>query len=213
MLTLNYSNCPLLCSVQLNHLVKGLEAVELSPDADFQIVTVSIDPQEKPERAAETKKKYVDQIKRPGIESAWHFLTGDAKTIRTLTDAVGFNYRYDTTTKEYYHPAMVAFISPDRKVTSYQLEIDYPPQQLKLGLLDAADGKVGTVLDTLPLLCFVYDAERGSYVMSAWKLMRLGGALTVLLLLLTLLPYWLGRRGSPRKLTDESSGGELPQAT
>ena len=195
LLSLNYSNCPMLCSVQLNQLVMGLEKIELSPGADFEVLSVSIDPKETPDKAADTKAKYLKTLRREGYDSAWHFLTGDTTAIKQLADEIGFRYRRDSKTGEYYHPAMLAYMSPDRKVTSYQLSVDYPAQQLKLGLLDAADGKIGSLVDSLPLLCFVYDAERGSYVMSAWKIMRLGSGLTVIGLVAALLPFWIGRRG------------------
>jgi protein SCO1/2 len=204
LLSLNYSNCPMLCSVQLNQLVMGLEQLELTPGVDFQVISVSIDPKETSEKAAETKAKYLAMMRREGYADAWHFLTGDVKAIKQLAEEVGFRYRLDRATGEYYHPAMLAFVSPERKITSYQLAVDYPSQQLKLGLMDAADGKIGSIIDTLPLLCFVYDAERGSYVMSAWKLMRLGGGLTVIGLFAALLPYWLGRRGEVSKLAPTS---------
>lgn len=209
LLSLNYSNCPMLCSVQLNQLTKTLQELDLTPGSDFEILSISIDPKETPEKSAETKRKYIEQLKRPGMEEAWHFLTGTPDSIQAITDAVGFRYRYDQSTKEYYHPAMLAFISPNRKVTSYQLSVDYPSQQLKLGLLDAANGKVGSMMDTLPLLCFAYDAERGSYVLSAWRLMRLSGAATVVILIATLLPFWIGKRRSPRSTTPPESKGPV----
>ncbi len=213
LLSLNYSNCPMLCTVQLNGLSKALKEIDLAPGSDFEVLSISIDPKETPDKAAATKDKYVKLVDRAGVADAWHFLTGDSDSIRAVADAVGFRYRYDTTTKEYYHPAMLAFIAPNRTITSYQLSVDYPTQQLKLGLMDAANGKVGSVIDTLPLLCFMYDAERGSYVLSAWRLMRLGGAVTVLILLVTLLPFWIGKRRMPRGNGSPVEGTELNDTT
>jgi protein SCO1/2 len=195
LLSLNYSDCPMLCSVQLNQLVMGLQNLSLEPEKDFLVLSVSINPKDDAEKARATKQKYVDQLRRPGMENAWHFLTGEPAAIRKLADTVGFKYRFDAKSGEFFHPAMLAYVSPSRVVSSYQLNVDYPATQLQLGLVDAADGKIGSLVANFPLLCFVYDEKKGSYVMSAYKIMRLGGATTVVILLAALIPYW---RGKPR---------------
>jgi protein SCO1 len=197
LVTLNYSNCPVLCNVQLNGLVESLNQVDLALGADFQILTVSIDPKETTERIRDTKAKYVSQLtNQPGAADAWHFCTAREASIKRLADSLGFRYTYDKATGEYYHPAMLAFVSPDGVISRYSLDVAFPPEQIKLSLLDASQGTIGSPVDQFIMWCFSYDAERGSYVLVAWRLMRLGAAATVVILLATLIPYWIGRKHS-----------------
>ncbi|MEZ6090761.1 MAG: SCO family protein [Pirellulaceae bacterium] len=194
LLTLNYSDCPMLCSMQLNKLVESLSELSLKVGRDFQIVTVSIDPRESPYKAKQTKAKYIAGLRQPGASDGWHFLTGQQSEIRALSEAVGFRYKFIPETGEFSHAAMLGFCTPDGNISSYLLLIDYPPEQLKLGLLDAGGGKIGNLVDNFLLYCSVYNAAEGSYTASAWKIMRVCGALTVILLLVGLVPYWLGKR-------------------
>lgn len=204
LVTLNYSDCPMLCSVQLTQLVQSLDQLKLKIGDDFQIVTVSIDPKESTERTRETKARYVQQLpNQPGAEAGWHFLTMPEPAIKKLTDSLGFRYRYDKLSKEYYHPAMLAFVSPDGVITRYSLDVAFPPDQLKLALVETSEGKIGSAVDQLLLLCFAYDSKRNRYTASAWRLLRLGALATVGLLLITLTPFWLGRRG-PRVVVDDA---------
>ncbi len=199
LLTLNYSNCPVLCNVQLNALVEGLNSLSLRIGRDFQILTVSIDPKESSERIRETKSKYIEMLdQQPGAATGWHFCTARESSIKRLADAVGFRYTYDAKTGEYYHPAMLAFVSPDGVITRYSLDVAFPPDQTKLALIDASNGTIGTAVDQFIMWCFSYDADRGSYVLGAWRLMRLGAAMTVVVLLVTLVPYWIGRKRAAR---------------
>lgn len=195
LVTLNYSDCPMLCSLQLNQLVNTLDDLELRIGKDFDLLTLSIDPAETTRKAKETKDKYVAMLPRqPGAASGWHFVTAAQPEITAVTEALGFNYRYDRVTKEYYHPAMLAFVSPKGVVTRYSLDVAFPEQQMRLAIVDASDGKVGSVVDQFIMLCFRYDSERNRYVASAWKIMRLGGFATVAILVVTLTPFWIGRK-------------------
>jgi protein SCO1 len=197
LLTLNYSNCPVLCNVQLNALVETLNSLSLRLGTDFQMLTVSIDPKESTERVRETKQKYIEMLdQQPGAASGWHFCTARESSIKRLADAVGFRYTYDAQTGEYYHPAMLAFVSPDGVISRYSLDVGFPPEQTKLALIDASNSTIGSPVDQFVMWCFSYDPDRGSYVLAAWRLMRLGAAMTVVILLATLLPYWLGRKRS-----------------
>jgi len=199
LLTLNYSNCPVLCNVQLNALVEGLNKLSLRIGQDFQILTVSIDPKESTERINQTKAKYIEILdQQPGAANGWHFCTARESSIKRLADAVGFRYTYDAKSGEYYHPAMLAFVSPDGVISRYSLDVAFPPDQTKLALIDASNGTIGTPVDQFIMWCFSYDADRGSYVLGAWRLMRLGAATTVVILLITLLPYWIGKKRSAR---------------
>ncbi|WP_153556455.1 SCO family protein [Roseimaritima sediminicola] len=193
--TLNYSDCPMLCSVQLNALSRTLNEMDLDLGNDFRVLTVSIDPNEKPERSRETQQLYVDQVPdQPRAGEAWHFATASESTIEKLTDALGFRYRFDKITKEYNHPAMLAFVSPEGVITSYSLRVDFPVEDMKRSLIAAGDGTIGSPVDRIIMWCLSYDPDRGRYVAVAWKLMRLGGALTVAVILLGLTPYWIGKR-------------------
>lgn len=196
--TLNYSDCPVLCSVQLNQLTQSLNKLDLELGADYQVVTLSIDPQETTERIAETKTLYVEQLtEQPNAAEAWHFVTASSEVIGQVTDALGFRYKYDKQTGEYYHPAMLAFVSPEGVISRYSLKVDFPADQVKLALMESADGKIGSPVDKFLMWCFSYDPDRGQYTAEAWKLMRLGGLVTVAALLIGITPYWLGRRNGP----------------
>lgn len=211
LLTLNYSNCPVLCNVQLNALVEGLNKLSLRIGRDFQILTVSIDPKESTERINETKAKYIEILdQQPGAVSGWHFCTARESSIKRLSDAVGFRYTYDAKTGDYYHPAMLAFVSPDGVISRYSLDVAFPPEQTKLALIDASNGTIGTPVDQFIMWCFSYDPDRGSYVLAAWRLMRLGAATTVVALLATLVPYWIGKKRSARRTVSVDVIGHSP---
>jgi len=206
LVTLNYSDCPVLCNVQLNALVESLNKVELAIGGDFQILTVSIDSKESTERIRETKAKYVEQLtNQPGAAESWHFCTARESSIRKLADSLGFRYTYDAKTGQYFHPAMLAFVSPEGVISRYSLDVSFPPDQIKLSLLDASKGTIGTPVDQFVMWCFSYDADRGSYVLVAWRLMRLGAGLTVVIMLVLLIPYWIGRRRSANATKESSS--------
>ncbi|PHQ33387.1 SCO family protein [Rhodopirellula bahusiensis] len=212
-LTLNYSNCPMLCNVQLNQLAQSLDKMDdLKIGEDFQLLSVSIDPTETDQRLRDTKKRYVEQV--PSHEKAdegWSFTRTTKANVERLAKEVGFSYKYNSRTKEYAHPAMLAFVSPDGVITRYSLGVAFPPDQMKLALVEAGQGNVGDIVDQFVLWCYSYDPNENSYVPQAWKMMRAGGLITITLLGLALLPYWLGRKGSPSKSapddTDDSTAG------
>ncbi len=211
-ITLNYSSCPMLCSVQLNQLTKSLGELDLQIGRDFRILTVSIDPKESPATAAETKQKYVEQLVRtqPGVESGWAFCTASQPIITKLADVLGFRYTYDRKSGEYYHPAMVAFVSPDGVITRYSLDVGFEPLDMKIAIVEAGDGTVGTVVDQFILWCSNFDPDSNSYVPQAWIIMKLGGAATVCMMLACLVPYWIGRKGEPAPpRADEPIEGNL----
>ncbi len=201
--TLNYSDCPVLCSVQLNQLTESLRSLDLELGKDFRILTVSINPKETTERVRETREKYVGQLDAQFRgEDGWAFCTAPQSTINTLADTLGFKYTLDKLTGQYYHPAMLAFASPEGVITRYSLDVSFPPDQMRLSILESGEGKVGTAVDLFILRCFSYDPERNSYVLGAWRLMRFGGAATIGLMLAVLAPYWIGRKRAPNTLAD-----------
>jgi protein SCO1/2 len=196
-LTLNYSNCPMLCNVQLNQLAQSLEKGELKIGVDFRLLSVSIDPTETDQRLRDTKAKYIEQVpSHPKSRDGWAFTRTSVGVVKKLAEEVGFSYKYNPSTKEYAHPAMLAFLSPDGVITRYSLGVAFPPDQMKLALVEAGQGEVGGVVDQFVLWCYSYDPSENSYVPQAWKMMRLGGAVTIFIMFLVLLPYWVGKKGN-----------------
>ncbi|MEW4528465.1 SCO family protein [Maioricimonas sp. JC845] len=195
-LSLNYSNCPMLCSLQLNGLIEALHQVQLNVGDDFQLVSVSIDPLETTIRARETKQRYMKDYGRPGTGHGWHFLTGRKDSIDRLAESVGFGYEYIPERKEYAHAAVFMICTPDGRISRYIYGVRFDPQTVRLSLVEAADGKIGTTLDQVLLYCFHYDATAGSYAATAVSIMKVGGGVTVVALLAGLVPWWFRRRRS-----------------
>lgn len=193
LLTLNYSDCPMLCSVMLNGLVEGLEGMRWTVGTEFDLVTVSLDPNESPERAHSTKERFLTDYGRdePSIEDGWTFLVGSENNIRALADSVGFGYRYSESRKEYLHAAALMVLNPSGQVSRYLYGITYSPKTIRLSLAEASDGKFASTLDQLILFCFHYDETEGRYAPVARNIMMLGGAATVILLALFLGGFWL----------------------
>ncbi|MDA8745053.1 SCO family protein [Rubripirellula amarantea] len=205
-ISLNYSDCPMLCNVQLNQLCKSLKELDLQIGKDFQILTVSIDPNETTEKIRETKAKYADQLIKthPGVDEGWTFCTAQQPIITKLADVLGFRYTYNQKAKEYYHPAMLAFVSPKGVITRYSLALSFEPEDLRKALVESGDGTVGSPVDQLIMWCFSYDPDSNSYVAEAWKIMRLAGAATIGLMLACLAPYWVGKKAFPGKAEDDN---------
>jgi protein SCO1/2 len=189
-LTLNYSSCPMLCSLQLDGLFDGLKKMKWDLGDKYRMVTVSIDPKESPDRAQMTRKKYLQYYGRAGCGDGYACLVGKNEQITQLADTVGFHYRYVPKTGEYAHTAVTMICTPDGRLSRYLYGVEYDPQTLRLSLLEASQGKIGTPMEQLFLFCFQYDAASGRYGPSAFKLMRLGGILTVIGIGVVLLVYW-----------------------
>jgi protein SCO1/2 len=182
LVTLNYYRCPVLCNVQLNGLTDALRELDWTPgDANFRVVTVSIDPREGVEIASGKRASHLKALGR-GDQVGWDFLTGDALDIKLLAAQLGIGYAYDAEQDQYAHPAVVAFLSPGGKIVRYVYGLTYDPKDLKFGLIEASEGRVGTTVDRIILSCFHYDATIGRYGPFAFGLMRLGGVLTIIIL-------------------------------
>jgi protein SCO1/2 len=190
-LTLNYSNCPMLCSLQLTGLFNGLKEVELDMGSDFQMITVSIDPLETKARAKQTKQKYLRQYERANAGPAYHCLVGSEQNIRALADSVGFRYKYDKTSKQYVHAAATMFLTPDGRVSRYLYDVKYDPQTVRLALVESSDGNIGTTVDQVLLYCYQYDATSGKYAPTAFVLMQFGAGFAVLVVGFVLVAFWL----------------------
>ncbi len=189
LLTMNYFRCPVLCNVQLNELTEALRTFDWTPgDEHFRIVTVSIDPREQPVLAGSKRNSHLQALGR-GDAVDWAFLTGDALSIRLLAAQLGIQYAYDPEQDQYAHPAVVVFASPEGKIVRYVYGLSYNQSDLKFGLIEASEGRVGSTLDRIILSCFHYDATLGRYGPFAFGLMRVAGALTVLLIGTALLLY------------------------
>jgi protein SCO1 len=193
-LTLNYFRCPMLCTLELNGLVQGMKGLAWTPGDQFSVVTVSFDPRETAQLAAAKKQSYLEDLGRPSAEAGWHFLTGSQASIDALTKAVGFSYEYDKDTDQYAHAAVVMLATPEGRVGRYLYGVAFEPATLKLGLLEASKGKIGSTWERFILYCYHYDAEQGRYALAARSIMRVGGALTVLVLGAALGGFWLRER-------------------
>jgi protein SCO1 len=179
-LTLNYSNCPMLCSLQLSGLFDALKRMPWAIGDQFDMVTLSFDPLETSERAQMTKQKYLEVYRRAGAAEGWHFLTGQEENIKKLAGAVGFRYRYSQSQRQYLHVAVTYILTPDGRLSRYLYGVEYDPQTLRLALVEAAGGNIGSTTDQILLFCYHYDAESGRYAPAAFRLMQWGGGLTVL---------------------------------
>lgn len=206
-LSMNYSSCPLLCSQQLNGLVDCLKKIDLLTGTDFEVVSVSIDPLETTARARDTQQKYTSLYGRPGGGKGWHFLTGKQPEITRLSEAIGFKYRFVPQQKEYAHAAVFVICTPDGRVSRYLYGVAFDSQTVRLSLVEAAEGKIGTTMDQLLLMCFAYNPTAGSYSPTIIGLMKVAAIATVGGLLLCLIPAWLRRR--PKKTSPDSESTAL----
>lgn len=190
-IVLAYYECPMLCTFVLNALAENITKIpNWQAGKQFQIVTVSISPEEKPEMALEKKKNYLNTIKMPPDSNAWTFLTDPYNNAKTLADTLGFKYYYDEKQKEYAHPA-VAFILTEEGILSRDLfGLTYESKDLKLSLLEASKGKIGNMIEKIILFCYHYDPEAKGYVVFAKNVMKIGGVLTILMLGSFLAFFW-----------------------
>lgn len=179
-LTLVYYQCPMLCTEVLNGLSSAISPLKFSVGRDYQIVTISIDPTETPAMAEAKKEKYIQRYGRPGADQGWHFLTGDKQNIDAVANAVGFRYAYDASIKQFAHPSTIMVVTSDGKVAQYYTGIEYEPKDLRLALVEASQNKIGNVVDRALLFCYHYDPTQGRYTPKVMMVVRAGGALTVL---------------------------------
>ena len=205
LLALAYFNCPMLCTQVLNGLAAAVPVVGLRPGRDFSVVVVSFDPRDKPRDAAAKREGYLARQRRRGDDAGWHFLTGEPTAIAALTKAVGFRYRFDAALGQFAHASAVYVVTPEGRLARYFYGIEYAPRDLRLALVEASAGRIGTPVDAVLLFCFHYDASRGKYSATILHVVQLGGVATVLgvTLAITLLSRrsrgrWPALRGAPR---------------
>ena len=193
-LSLVYYSCPMLCTQVLNGMLGAFRQVSFNVGEQFEVVTVSFDSRETPQLAAAKKHTYVQGYNRLGAEAGWHFLTGDEANIRRLTEAVGFRYVWDDQTKQFAHASGIMVLTPEGKLARYFYGIDYAPKDLRLGLVEASQNKIGTPVDALMLYCYHYDPATGKYGAVVMNIMRVAG-IAMLFLIVGLLLI-LRRRGA-----------------
>jgi protein SCO1 len=178
--SLVYYNCPMLCTQVLNGLDRSLQLIPLEIGKDFNVVTVSIDPTERPVLAEAKQAMYAGMYGRPGAAYGWHFLTGDQPQIQALADSLGFRYAYDPDSKQYAHASAIMLLTPEGKISRYFYGITYPARDLRLGLDEASEGKIGSPVDQVLLFCYHYDPHTGKYGLIVSRVIQLSGLLTIL---------------------------------
>ena len=181
-LNLGYYQCPMLCSELLQGLVGSMKALTFQLGKEYDVVTVSFDPRETVEMAAEKKRDIMKRYGRPNTEGGWHFLTGQADQIAALTNAVGFQYQFDTRTQQYAHATAIVVLTPDRHVAEYFYGVEFSPKDLRLGLLQAGQGKIGNITDAVLLYCYHYDPRTGKYGAIVANVLKIGALATMLIL-------------------------------
>jgi len=185
-LALVYYECPMLCTQVLNGVYSSMEALPFTTGKEFDLLVVSFDPGDTPQLAAKKKAAYFERYRRPGSDAGMHYLTGRQESIKALTDAVGFKYVYDPAIKQFAHPAAVTVLSKDAQISQYLYGIEFAPRDLRLALVDAGDGKVGTAVDQFLIYCYHYDPTTGKYGLAIMAVVRAAGLLTVAILGITI---------------------------
>ncbi len=201
-LVLAYYECPMLCTQVLNGLVRGMMDLPFTAGREFQVLTVSFDPRDTPSRAAAKKKTYLGRYGRPGAAEGWHFLTGQPESIRRLTQAVGFQYTYDSSSGQFAHASGIVVLTPTGRISRYFYDISYPARDLRLGLVEASEGKVGSPVEQILLFCFHYDPNQGKYGPAVMRFVRVGGVATIFAVGALLAFLWKSERRTPRTETN-----------
>lgn len=182
-LSLVYFQCPMLCSQVLSGMAGAFNGIRrFSVGRDFDVLTVSFDPRDTPENAAESKKTYLQRYRRPGAAQGWHFLTGNKHAIDALAGAVGFRYAWDPQIQQFAHASGIMLLTPDGRVAQYYYGIEYAPRDLQLGIIQASQGRIGNLVDKFILYCYHYDPARGKYGAVVFNILRVSALATLLAL-------------------------------
>jgi protein SCO1/2 len=208
-LTLAYHTCPTVCSMVLSQTVESLKQVDWSIGKDYRAITLSFDPRETVARAAEKRTQLLAQYGRPGADSGWSFLTGDDTNIHRVTDAVGFKYHYVEREQQFAHPTVIMILKPNGQVARYLYGLEYAPKDVKLGLLEASNGRSVSTVERILLYCYHYDPNGGRYVIVATRVMRVAGGFCGLVLLAFLGSFWLKELVKSRR--ERKSGAPSPK--
>lgn len=191
-----YFSCPGLCNFHLNGLTDALKLMDKdwTVGKKFKLLSVSFDSKETPDLAANKKLTYMKLYDRAGAEKDWHFITADESTVQAMMQALGFKFRWDEKAQEWAHASAAIVITPDGTISRYLPGIMFNPQDIKIALNEATDGKIGTFVDSLVLYCFKYDPHQSKYTLVAFNVMKMGGAVMVLVMVIWLLPVWIRAR-------------------
>lgn len=184
-----YYGCPMLCNQVQQGVVGTLRMLSFNPGRDYEVVFVSFDPRESPDMAAQKKELAMTHFRRPETASGWHFLTGSTESIDALTKGANFRYSFDEKSKLFAHASGIMLLTPDGRISRYFYGVEYPARDVRFGLLDASAGKIGTPIDRALLFCYQYDPSSARYSASILKLVRLGGVLTILVLVAGMLIF------------------------
>jgi protein SCO1/2 len=196
-LSLVYFDCPALCTEVLNGELRTMKAISLDLGKDFEAVTVSFEPKDTPALAKAKRDVYAGQYGRPGAADHWHFLTGEQQSIDALTNVAGFQYAYDSSIRQYAHAAAIFVLTPDGRIDRYFYGVIYPARDVRLGLVEASEGKIGTSTDHALLYCYQYDPMTGKYGVVVMNVLRAAGGLTVLILGIFMTMMFLRERKRP----------------
>jgi protein SCO1/2 len=189
-LNLVYYNCTMLCGEALAGLSSAMRLIKFDVGNEFDVITVSFDPRETPEMAAAKKKDYVGRYGRANAAAGWHFLTGEPESINALTKAVGFQYQYDAKTNQYAHATAIMVLTPQGRISRYFYGVDFPPKDLRMGLVEASQGKIGNAVDAVLLYCYHYNPETGKYGAMVANILRLAAVATILFMGIFLFILW-----------------------
>ncbi len=188
-LALVYYGCPMLCNQVEMGVVGTLKMLSFTPGRDYEVVFVSFDPRENPAMAAQKKESAMSHFGRRETASGWHFLTGSQESIAALTKAANFRYSFDTRINVFAHASGIMLLTPDGRISRYFYGVEYPSRDVRLGLVDASAGKIGTPIDRLLLYCFEYNPESARYSATILKIVRLGGLLTIVTIVAAILLF------------------------
>lgn len=199
LLTFAYFTCPVLCSMVLDATTRGIKPLQWTAGDEYEVVTISIDPRDTPEDAAEKRAEVLEGYGRS--DEGWHFLVGEEAAIEKATQAAGFEYFYMEDEGQYAHPAVVMFLTPEGKLARYLYGLSYPPNDVRMALLEASEGRSVSTVEKVIMYCYQYDPNEKGYGLVAFRIMQIGGGLTVVVLAFTLIVLWRRdlrrRRSSP----------------
>jgi len=202
-----YLTCPMLCNQVEETLVGSLKMISFNPGTDYEVVFISFDSTDTPDAALKKKHEAMSRFARPATEPGWHFLTGSKESIDAVTKAANFRFSYDPKTKLFGHASGILLLTPDGRISRYFFGVDYPPSHVRLGLVDASAGKIGTPVDHILLFCYQYDPMKGRYSATILSVIRMGGVATLLCMAIGFVIF---RRRDHRAGRNESSGPVSP---
>jgi protein SCO1/2 len=206
-LTFVYFRCPMLCNQVEQALVGTLKMISFNPGTDYDVVFISFDPSDKPDQALEKKHEAMSRFARPATEPGWHFLTGSRESIDAVTKAADFRFTYDPKTMLFGHASGILLLTPEGRISRYFFGVDYPPSNVRLGLVDASAGKIGTPVDHILLFCYQYDPTKARYSATILTVIRMGGVVTLLCLAIGFVIF---RRREQRGGTSRNIGPGSP---